>query len=264
MDQKVRMRVLPTQSNIRDKVQLPTIAYPTVSISGAGMMGNMNVPLIGMVDAMSATINFLTVTQAAASLAAPRQHLLDLRVAEGFWGACRGGCSLCLAQRPAHIRHVINVPDDAPHVAFVDLPQPLSLAVCGIVIDLKLLKTASARFVPKVRHPGRSGTFTSNIPSSIGVKIAEDIDKALKKAGWIISHGGSHDLATHPQKPGIKIAIPRHKEVPEFTVDWTILTGQDSLAIEAELAKKQKTLVNALWSEDYLAGMAVRACTWRG
>ena len=67
------------------KVQLPTIAYPTVSISGAGMMGNMNVPLIGMVDAMSATINFLTVTQAAASLAAPRQHLLDLRVAEEFW-----------------------------------------------------------------------------------------------------------------------------------------------------------------------------------
>ena len=45
----------------------------------------------------------------------------------------------------------------------------------------------------------------------------KDIDKALKKAGWIISHGGSHDLATHPQKPGIKIAIPRHKEVPEFT-----------------------------------------------
>ena len=67
------------------KVQLPTIAYPTVSISGAGMMGNMNVPLIGMVDAMRATINFLTVTQAAASLAAPRQHLLDLRVAEEFW-----------------------------------------------------------------------------------------------------------------------------------------------------------------------------------
>ena len=51
-------------------------------------------------------------------------------------------------------------------------------------------------------------------------------------------------------------------EMLEF--DWTILTGQDSLAIEAELAKKQKTLVNALWSEDYLAGMAVRACTWRG
>jgi len=41
-------------------------------------------------------------------------------------------------------------------------------------------------------------------------------------------------------------------------LDWTILTGQDSLAIETELAKKQKTLVNALWSEDYLAGMAVR------
>ena len=45
----------------------------------------------------------------------------------------------------------------------------------------------------------------------------KDIDKALKKAGWIISHGGNHDLATHPQKPGNKIAVPRHKEIPEYT-----------------------------------------------
>lgn len=51
-------------------------------------------------------------------------------------------------------------------------------------------------------------------------------------------------------------------EVLEF--DWTTLTGQDSLAIETEMARKQKTLVNAVWSQDYLAGMAVRACTWRG
>ncbi|MCI9509556.1 MAG: hypothetical protein HFF10_07425 [Angelakisella sp.] len=35
------------------KVTLPSITYPTVSISGAGMMGNMDVPLLGMVDAMT-------------------------------------------------------------------------------------------------------------------------------------------------------------------------------------------------------------------
>lgn len=44
-----------------------------------------------------------------------------------------------------------------------------------------------------------------------------DIDKALKQAGWIIKAGGRHDLATHPQKPGIKIPLPRHKEVNEYT-----------------------------------------------
>ena len=45
----------------------------------------------------------------------------------------------------------------------------------------------------------------------------KDIDKALRKAGWVIIHGGNHDLAQHPQKPGIKIPIPRHTEVNEQT-----------------------------------------------
>lgn len=45
----------------------------------------------------------------------------------------------------------------------------------------------------------------------------KDIDKALRKAGWIIIHGGNHDLAQHPQMPGVKIPIPRHTEVNEQT-----------------------------------------------
>ena len=48
-------------------------------------------------------------------------------------------------------------------------------------------------------------------------KKRKDIDKALRKAGWVIIHGGNHDLAQHPQKPGIKIPIPRHTEVNEQT-----------------------------------------------
>ncbi len=44
-----------------------------------------------------------------------------------------------------------------------------------------------------------------------------DIDKALRKAGWTITHGANHDLAEHPGKPGVKIPIPRHKEIKEST-----------------------------------------------
>lgn len=44
-----------------------------------------------------------------------------------------------------------------------------------------------------------------------------DIEKALKKAGWVMIHGGNHDLATHPQKPGVRIPIPRHTEINEYT-----------------------------------------------
>ena len=44
-----------------------------------------------------------------------------------------------------------------------------------------------------------------------------DIEKALKAAGWQIAPGGNHDLVTHPDKPGIKIPLPRHKEINEYT-----------------------------------------------
>lgn len=69
------------------KVTLPSIVFPTVAISGAGMMGNMDVPLLGMVDAMSTTIDFLDAnhTGGAVKLAEPRKHQLDMRVATEFW-----------------------------------------------------------------------------------------------------------------------------------------------------------------------------------
>ena len=44
-----------------------------------------------------------------------------------------------------------------------------------------------------------------------------DSEKQLKAAGWIITPGGNHDLATHPKKPGVKIFLPRHKEINEYT-----------------------------------------------
>ena len=67
------------------KVKMPSIVFPCVNISGAGMMGNMEVPLYGMVDAMSVTINWLTTTQDSVRLAAPKKHQLDMRVAEEYW-----------------------------------------------------------------------------------------------------------------------------------------------------------------------------------
>lgn len=45
----------------------------------------------------------------------------------------------------------------------------------------------------------------------------KDLDRALKQAGWTIFSGGGHDMATNPQKPGVKIPLPRHKEINENT-----------------------------------------------
>lgn len=44
-----------------------------------------------------------------------------------------------------------------------------------------------------------------------------DIDRKLKAAGWEITSGNRHDMAKHPDKPGIKIPLPRHADVNEYT-----------------------------------------------
>lgn len=67
------------------KVQLPSIVFPCVQISGAGMMGNMEAPLYGMVDNMTTTITWLTPHGDAVKLMSPKKHQLDMRVAEEFW-----------------------------------------------------------------------------------------------------------------------------------------------------------------------------------
>ena len=67
------------------RVQLPAIAFPCVNISGAGMMGEMEVPLYGMVSNMTTTITWLTPHGDAVKLMSPKKHQLDMRVAEEYW-----------------------------------------------------------------------------------------------------------------------------------------------------------------------------------
>lgn len=72
------------------KVTLPTITYPCVNISGSGLMGNLEVPLYGMVDNMTTRLDWLSPTGDAVNLATPDEHKLELRVAEEFWDTEQG------------------------------------------------------------------------------------------------------------------------------------------------------------------------------
>jgi predicted RNA binding protein YcfA (HicA-like mRNA interferase family) len=46
-----------------------------------------------------------------------------------------------------------------------------------------------------------------------------ELERKLKKAGWVITHGKAHDQATNLAKPGVKIPIPRHTgDIPTGTV----------------------------------------------
>ena len=67
------------------KVRLPSVAYPCVNIIGAGMMGEMEVPLYGMVSAMTLSIDWLTPHGDAVRLMTPEKHQLEMRVAEEYW-----------------------------------------------------------------------------------------------------------------------------------------------------------------------------------
>jgi len=44
-----------------------------------------------------------------------------------------------------------------------------------------------------------------------------DLIKKLQKAGWQIIEGANHSLAIHPNDSGIKLSIPRHNEINEYT-----------------------------------------------
>lgn len=47
-----------------------------------------------------------------------------------------------------------------------------------------------------------------------------ELKRLLSKSGWTITHGKAHDQATNPQKPGVKIPIPRHKgDIPKGTAN---------------------------------------------
>lgn len=55
----------------------------------------------------------------------------------------------------------------------------------------------------------------------------------------------------------------KEREFTELTFDWSVLTGEDHLKIEDELLRRGRTLVTPAFTGDYLAGMAVKACTLR-
>jgi predicted RNA binding protein YcfA (HicA-like mRNA interferase family) len=49
---------------------------------------------------------------------------------------------------------------------------------------------------------------------------AKELKRKLVAEGWIISQGRNHELATHPDKPGILIPIHRHTgDIPTGTLN---------------------------------------------
>ncbi len=63
------------------KVTLPEISNKSINLTGAGIPGDLNLPVPGHIEAMSMKIDFFDMSPAAYSLAQQRVHHLHLRVA---------------------------------------------------------------------------------------------------------------------------------------------------------------------------------------
>lgn len=49
---------------------------------------------------------------------------------------------------------------------------------------------------------------------------AKELKKKLRAQGWIIEQGRRHELATHPNKPEVQVAIHRHTgDIPAGTLN---------------------------------------------
>lgn len=60
------------------KVTLPTVKYKTVPVTGAGVGGDVEVPLAAMIDAMSAKFDFSSITDAIMALGDNKWHNVAL------------------------------------------------------------------------------------------------------------------------------------------------------------------------------------------
>ena len=56
---------------------------------------------------------------------------------------------------------------------------------------------------------------------------AKELKRKLLAAGWIITGGTRHELATHPDRPGLKVPIHRHTgDIPAGTLNSILkITG---------------------------------------
>lgn len=62
-------------------VTLPTLTNKVITANGAGIAGDVEFPVMGHIDAMTMTINFLDAPDSAYKLTEQRRHLVELRIA---------------------------------------------------------------------------------------------------------------------------------------------------------------------------------------
>ena len=95
-------------------VTLPNLAAIVQTLSGAGIAGNVEVPVLGHYDVMSLTLNFRTTTEHSVRLSEPRRHNIDLRMAQQIEDTVAGEVKV---QSIKHVLVVVHKTDTGGTVA---------------------------------------------------------------------------------------------------------------------------------------------------
>lgn len=69
------------------KISMNAITQKTTTVSGAGVMGDIEVPLGGMLEPMGLSIEFSSVADAALKLAKMKWHQVEWRVADQYFNS---------------------------------------------------------------------------------------------------------------------------------------------------------------------------------
>ena len=93
---------------------LPNLSAIVQTLSGAGIAGNVEVPVLGHYDVMSLTLNFRTTTEQSVRLSEPRRHNIDLRAAQQIEDTVAGKVKV---QSVKHILVVVPKTDTGGSIA---------------------------------------------------------------------------------------------------------------------------------------------------
>ncbi|MBE6537937.1 MAG: phage tail protein [Ruminococcaceae bacterium] len=85
------------------KVTLPDTENKTFTVNGAGIAGDIDLPVPGHRNAMTATITFTDATEAAYKLAENRKHTIDLRAAHEEYDSTSG------ALKVKAYKHILDI-----------------------------------------------------------------------------------------------------------------------------------------------------------
>lgn len=102
-------------------VQLSTITQKLITVSAVGLGGDIEIPT-GKIDAMSVTLNFETVTEAAYQLSTMRTHMLELRTVHQNYDRKTGSVN------PAGVKYVLRVMPKSENLGQVQPASPQAVS----------------------------------------------------------------------------------------------------------------------------------------